>query len=170
MAVEEDNDAAADLLSRVQAMEEQVRQLRGRIDETQNLITRQNADLSKQIDDLTFQLNLQPRQGRGRSAPACLFSVWTRSDRRRYARSRRVRICPESAGAEHAAAVDPEMAGWPTVAVPNHRRPRHRGASPFNQAPEPMRETQPPPAPAGAASTRARPVPHRPPRPPAVTG
>jgi len=32
--------------------------LRGRIDETQNLITRQNADLSKRIDDLTFQLNL----------------------------------------------------------------------------------------------------------------
>ena len=60
------NDAAADLLSRVQAMEEQVRQLRGRIDETQNLITRQNADLSKRIDDLTFQLNLQ--QGRGGSA------------------------------------------------------------------------------------------------------
>jgi TolA-binding protein len=56
-------DIAAQLLSRVQAMEEQVRQLRGRIDETQNLIARQNADLSTRIDDLTFQLNLQGKGG-----------------------------------------------------------------------------------------------------------
>jgi len=56
-------DAVAQLLTRVQALEEQVRQLRGRIDDTQNLINRQNADLSKRIDDLTFQLNLQGKSG-----------------------------------------------------------------------------------------------------------
>ena len=56
-------EIAAQLLSRVQAMEEQVRQLRGRIDETQNLLARQNADLSKRIDDLTFQMNLPGRSG-----------------------------------------------------------------------------------------------------------
>ncbi len=58
-------DIAAQLLSRVQAMEEQIRQLRGKIDETQNLMNRQNAELSKRIDDLTFQLNLP---GKGASA------------------------------------------------------------------------------------------------------
>ena len=61
-------EIAAQLLSRVQAMEEQVRQLRGRIDETQNLVIRQNAELSKRIDDLTFQLNLQGKGG-GTSTP-----------------------------------------------------------------------------------------------------
>lgn len=65
-------DIAAQLLSRVQAMEEQVRQLRGRIDETQNLLARQNADLSKRIDDLTFQLNLQGKGGALSPGPAGL--------------------------------------------------------------------------------------------------
>ena len=81
------DDRGRDLLSRVQAMEEQVRQLRGRIDETQNLITRQNADLSKRIDDLTFQLNLQQGRGGSSAPPASAQGP----PRRRCARSRRGR-------------------------------------------------------------------------------
>lgn len=60
------NDLLAQLLTRVDALEEQVRQLRGRIDETQNQLQRQNDDLGKRIDDLAFQLS---PQGGGRSAP-----------------------------------------------------------------------------------------------------
>jgi TolA-binding protein len=50
-------DLLAQLLTRVDALEEQVRQLRGRIDETQNQLQQQNADLGKRIDDLAFQIN-----------------------------------------------------------------------------------------------------------------
>ena len=46
----------AQLLSRVSALEDQVRQLRGRVDETQNQVQRQGADLGKRIDDLAFQV------------------------------------------------------------------------------------------------------------------
>jgi TolA-binding protein len=49
------SDLVAQLLSRVDALEEQVRQLRGRVDETQNEVQRQGADLGKRIDDMTFQ-------------------------------------------------------------------------------------------------------------------
>ncbi|HEY7577345.1 MAG TPA: hypothetical protein VH855_07085 [Acetobacteraceae bacterium] len=49
------SDLVAQLLSRVDALEEQVRQLRGRVDETQNELQRQGADLSKRIDDMAFQ-------------------------------------------------------------------------------------------------------------------
>jgi TolA-binding protein len=59
-------ELVAQLLTRVDALEEQVRQLRGRIDETQNRVQRQNDDLSKRIDDLAFQINPQGgRQGGG---------------------------------------------------------------------------------------------------------
>jgi TolA-binding protein len=51
------NDLLAQLLTRVDALEEQVRQLRGRIDETQNALQMQNADLGKRIDDLAFKIN-----------------------------------------------------------------------------------------------------------------
>ena len=51
------NDLLAQLLTRVDALEEQVRQLRGQIDETQNQVQRQNQDISKRIDDLAFQMN-----------------------------------------------------------------------------------------------------------------
>jgi TolA-binding protein len=51
------NDLVAQLLTRVDALEEQVRQLRGRIDETQNQVQRQGADLNKRIDDMAFQIN-----------------------------------------------------------------------------------------------------------------
>jgi TolA-binding protein len=50
------SDLVAQLLSRVDALEEQVRQLRGRIDETQNQVQRQGADLGKRIDDMAFQM------------------------------------------------------------------------------------------------------------------
>jgi TolA-binding protein len=50
------SDLVAQLLSRVDALEEQVRQLRGRIDETDNLVQRQGADLGKRIDDMAFQV------------------------------------------------------------------------------------------------------------------
>ena len=50
------SDLVAQLLARVGAMEEQVREMRGRIDETQNQVQRQGADLSKRIDDLGFQV------------------------------------------------------------------------------------------------------------------
>src|SRR3954467_3234033 len=45
------NELVAQLLTRVDALEEQVRQLRGRIDETQNQLQRQNSELGKRIDD-----------------------------------------------------------------------------------------------------------------------
>jgi TolA-binding protein len=56
------SDLVAQLLTRVDALEEQVRQLRGRSDETQNQLQRQNDDLGKRIDDLAFQINPQGRQ------------------------------------------------------------------------------------------------------------
>jgi TolA-binding protein len=59
------NDMVAQLLTRVDALEEQVRQLRGRIDETQNQLQRQNDDLGKRIDDLAFQINPQGGQPSG---------------------------------------------------------------------------------------------------------
>jgi len=49
-------DLVAQLLSRVSTLEDQVRQLRGRVDELQNQQDRQSADLSKKMDDLAFQL------------------------------------------------------------------------------------------------------------------
>jgi TolA-binding protein len=57
------NEMVAQLLTRVDALEEQVRQLRGRIDETQNQVQRQNDDLGKRIDDLAFQINPQGTPG-----------------------------------------------------------------------------------------------------------
>jgi TolA-binding protein len=56
------SDLVAQLLSRVDALEEQVRQLRGRVDETQNEVQRQGADLGKRIDDMAFQ-SQNPRSG-----------------------------------------------------------------------------------------------------------
>jgi TolA-binding protein len=68
------SDLLAQLLTRVDSLEDQVRQLRGRIDETQNQLQRQNDDLGKRIDDLAFQISPQnggpPNLGpRGPSAP-----------------------------------------------------------------------------------------------------
>ena len=54
------NDMIAQLLTRVDSLEEQVRQLRGRVDETQYQVQRQNAELGKRIDDLAFQMGNAP--------------------------------------------------------------------------------------------------------------
>jgi TolA-binding protein len=50
------NDMTAQLLVRVDQLEEQTRQLRGRIDELQNQLQHQTDDLGKRIDDLAFQV------------------------------------------------------------------------------------------------------------------
>jgi TolA-binding protein len=49
-------EMVAQLLARVQTLEEQVRELRGRIDETQNQVQQQGTDFSKRLDDLRFQM------------------------------------------------------------------------------------------------------------------
>jgi TolA-binding protein len=49
------SDLVAQLLTRVDALEEQVRQLRGRIDQTQNEVQRQSAELGKRMEDMAFQ-------------------------------------------------------------------------------------------------------------------
>jgi TolA-binding protein len=65
------SDIVAQLLARVDTLEEQVRQLRGRVDETDNQVQRQGADLGKRIDDLAFQVNPQGGTPPGNmSAPA----------------------------------------------------------------------------------------------------
>ena len=56
-------DLVPQLLARVGALEDQVRQLRGRVDEVENEVQRQGADLGKRIDDLAFQT------GHGQPAP-----------------------------------------------------------------------------------------------------
>jgi TolA-binding protein len=61
------SDLVAQLLSRVDALEEQVRQLRGQIDETQNRVQRQGAELGKRIDDMAFQT--QNPQGAAAAPP-----------------------------------------------------------------------------------------------------
>jgi TolA-binding protein len=61
------NDLVAQLLTRVDALEDQVRQLRGRVDQAQNQLQQQNQDLGKRIDDLAFQIN---PQGATQGAPA----------------------------------------------------------------------------------------------------
>jgi TolA-binding protein len=48
-------DLVTQLLTRVDSLEDQVRQLRGQIQETQNAQQRQGADLNKRIDDMAFQ-------------------------------------------------------------------------------------------------------------------
>ncbi|MDE2515723.1 MAG: hypothetical protein KGL12_06840, partial [Rhodospirillales bacterium] len=50
------NDMTAQLVARVGTLEEQVRELRGRIEDLQNQVQTQNAELGKRIDDLSFNL------------------------------------------------------------------------------------------------------------------
>ena len=50
-------DMVAQLLTRVDGMDEQLRQLRGRIDELQNQSQRHAADVNKRLDDLAYQMN-----------------------------------------------------------------------------------------------------------------
>ena len=70
------SDLLTQLLSRVSALEDQVRQLRGRVDELQNQVDRQSADLGKRIDDLAFQVQSPggaPPPGAGGLAPGQQF-------------------------------------------------------------------------------------------------
>jgi len=60
------NDMTAQLVARVGTLEEQVRELRGRIEDLQNQVQTQNAQLGKRIDDLSF--NLQNGQAGGAAA------------------------------------------------------------------------------------------------------
>ena len=63
------NDVVAQLLARVQTLEEEVRTLRGRDDELENALQKQGADLGKRIDDLTFQLQNQQGGAPTEAAP-----------------------------------------------------------------------------------------------------
>lgn len=62
------NDMVPQLLTRIDALDDQIRQLRGRIDELQNQNDRQHAEMSKRIDDLAFQMNDKPAQPIGGGA------------------------------------------------------------------------------------------------------
>ena len=69
------NDLVAQLLARVDTLEEQVRQLRGRTDETANQVQRMGAELSKRIEDQAFQTQNPPDIGQPpRVTPHCLHS------------------------------------------------------------------------------------------------
>jgi TolA-binding protein len=61
------SELTAQLLSRVDSLEEEVRQLRGRVDELANQQQVQTADLTKQIGDLGFRV--QSLEGGGRGGP-----------------------------------------------------------------------------------------------------
>jgi TolA-binding protein len=164
-------DAVAQLLTRVQAMEEQVRQLRGRIDDAQNLIARQNAELSKRIDDLTFQLNLP---GKG----AALTPVGPSSPAPAPGPPPVREVAPRPALEPPRSPLTPQLAipaPLPTVIQPPPQPP---ASFTFNQTPEPMREVPPPrveipkpappPAPVPAPRVEA-PKPPTPTPPPAPT-
>ena len=56
-------ELAAQLLDRVQTMEEELRRMRGQVDEQANALRRQNDELSKQIADLSFRLQNAARSG-----------------------------------------------------------------------------------------------------------
>ena len=77
------SDLVAQLLSRVDALEEQVRQLRGRVDETQNQVQRQGADLGKRIDDLASK---RRTLGVGRRLRRCRRSLEAERRHRRHPR------------------------------------------------------------------------------------
>jgi TolA-binding protein len=49
-------DMVAQLLARVQTLEEETRTLRGQVDQLQNTQQQQSADLAKRLDDLRFQM------------------------------------------------------------------------------------------------------------------
>jgi TolA-binding protein len=63
-------DMTAQLLQRVQALEEQVRSLRGQVEEIANQTQRQNAEMAKQIGDLNFQLQQGGARPSGGAPPA----------------------------------------------------------------------------------------------------
>ncbi len=64
------NGLQTQLLDRVQTLEDQVRRLRGQLDEQANTSRRAQEALSKQIDDLTFKLGNAPSGSGSLAAPA----------------------------------------------------------------------------------------------------
>jgi TolA-binding protein len=61
-------DVISQLLERVSRLEDEMRTLRGRIDEVANTMQQQNADLAKQLQDLNFKLDNAPPPGRTAAA------------------------------------------------------------------------------------------------------
>lgn len=61
-------DVVSQLLERVSRLEDEVRSLRGRIDEVANTMQQQNADLTKQLQDLSFKLDNMPPPGKTAAA------------------------------------------------------------------------------------------------------
>lgn len=64
------SEIAAQLLDRVNSLEEEVRRLRGQLDEQANASRRQADDLSKQVADLNFRLQNARSPDAGGSGPA----------------------------------------------------------------------------------------------------
>ena len=64
------SEITSQLLSRVAALEEQVRRLRGQLDETANQAQRQGDDLNKKIGDLNFRVQAIEPGGGAPSAPS----------------------------------------------------------------------------------------------------
>ncbi len=60
---------AAQLLDRVQTLEDQVRRLRGQLDEQSNTLRRSQESLAKQIEDLSFRLGNGPSSSSLQPAP-----------------------------------------------------------------------------------------------------
>ena len=77
------SEITVQLLSRVEALEGQVRRLRGQVDEVANQTQRQGDDLNKKIGDLNFRVqSLEP--GGGGAAPARAPALtWQSTMRRR---------------------------------------------------------------------------------------
>ena len=126
-------DIAAQLLGRVQAMEEQARQLRGLLDELRNQEMRHHAELSKRLDDMNFQAS-SPGRGAGALPP--------------------VREVLPGAPPEQRRTAEPQRLALP---VPGVVPPPSRPFT-FDQAQQPARPQNPAPVPP-AAQGNVRPVP-----------
>lgn len=156
-------DAVGPLVSRVQAMEEQVRQLRGRIDEAANQTNRRYAELAKRLDDLTFQLNMRntgtppPMAATPMPLPPMPVPPPVRE------------VAPQPAPEP---AVMPRVENQPRIVMPMPSvvpppPPPPPKSFTFNQEPEPMREVRQPPTPPTARIDPAPPVVRPDPTPPA---
>ena len=141
-------DYTGQLLSRVQAMDEQIRQLRGRIDETQNQADRRYADLQKRLEDLNFKMNFQANSGPAVPAPQPIPPPVRE-------------VAPRPASEPPPKIVMPAPA--PTVVTPP---PAAQPGFTFTPAPEPMRESPPT---RQASIDPVRPVPRPEPVPPPIT-
>ena len=69
------NDMTAQLVARVGTLEEQVRDLRGRIEDLQNQVQTQDAQLGKRIDDLSFQMQNPGTPGTAPAVPGGLAAA-----------------------------------------------------------------------------------------------